>query len=62
MFEIGLIDYQLLTGIGDILPINGANIFIGIVRDSFFEVGSYKVHIYSQSVPYCNCRSPQPQF
>ena len=28
----------------------------------FFEVGSYKVHIYSRSVPYCNHRSAQPQF
>ena len=28
----------------------------------FFEVGSYKVHIYSQSVPYRNHRSAQPQF
>ena len=28
----------------------------------FFEVGSYKVHIYSQSVLYCNHRSAQPQF
>ena len=28
----------------------------------FFEVGSYKVHIYSRSVPYCNHWSAQPQF
>ena len=28
----------------------------------FFEVGSYKVHIYSQSVLYRNHRSAQPQF
>ena len=28
----------------------------------FFEVGSYKVHIYSRSVPYRNHRSAQPQF
>ena len=28
----------------------------------FFEVGSYKVHIYSRSVPYRNHRSVQPQF
>ena len=32
----------------------------GIVR--VCEVGSYKVHIYSRSVPYRNCRSAQPQF
>ena len=28
----------------------------------FFEVGSYKVHIYSRCVPYHNHRSAQPQF
>ena len=28
----------------------------------FFEVGSYKVHIYSRSVPYHNHRSAQPEF
>ena len=28
----------------------------------FFEVGSYKAHIYSRSVPYHDCRSVQPQF
>ena len=28
----------------------------------FFEVGSYKVHIYSRSVLYRNHRSVQPQF
>ena len=28
----------------------------------FFEVGSYKVHIYSQSVSYRNHQSVQPQF
>ena len=28
----------------------------------FFEVGSYKVHIYGRSVPYRNHRSAQPQF
>ena len=28
----------------------------------YFEVGSYKVHIYSRSVPYHNHRSTQPQF
>ena len=28
----------------------------------FFEVGSYKVHIYSWSVPYHDHRSAWPQF
>ena len=27
-----------------------------------FEVGSYKVHSYSRSVPYCNHQLAQPQF
>ena len=27
-----------------------------------FEVGSYKEHIYSWSLPYRNCQSAQPQF
>ena len=34
--------------------------FKGIVQ--VFEVGSYKVHIYSQSVPYHNHWSAHPQF
>ena len=40
------------------LPLPGR--FKGIVR--VFEVGSYKVHIYSRSVSYRNHRSAQPQF